>query len=43
VGAKFCCFAPGIGPLNAWPGALSATVVNARTIAAEPLMTASVF
>jgi hypothetical protein len=44
VGARFCSFGPGIGPLSAWAGALSVTVVNARTIAAtEPLMTASVF
>jgi hypothetical protein len=44
VGAKFWSFVPGIGPLNAWAGAASVTVVSARTIAAaEPLMTASVF
>src|ERR1700709_1118671 len=34
VGANAWNFAAGIGPLNAWAGAPSATVVNARTIAA---------
>jgi ApbE superfamily uncharacterized protein (UPF0280 family) len=44
VGASFCSFEFGIGPLSALAGALSATAANATANAAtEPLMTASVF
>jgi len=43
VGARFCSFEPGIGPLSALAGALNATVANATIAATEPLMTASTF
>src|SRR6201746_2603114 len=38
VGARFCSFGPGIGPLSAWAGALNATDANATIAATEPLM-----